>query len=125
MSPSTTRRALCAPSPKTIRPKIARPRAPPPRRPSSPRKWLPMAAARSARTGAVNVFVKIGIGARIDSTRPPAELVHDAVAEPFHELRTEFESLLAALEEQAPRPGRQSAYLCGISARTGCFWLES
>ena len=63
-----------------------------------------MAAARSARTGAVNVFVKIGIGARIDSTRPPAELVHDAVAEPFHELRTEFESLLAALEERHRGP---------------------
>jgi hypothetical protein len=78
-----------------------------------------MAAARSARAGAVNVFVKIGMGARIDSTRPPAELVNDAVAEPFHELRTEFESLLAALEEQAPRPGRQSAYLCGISASVG------
>ena len=78
-----------------------------------------MVAARSARTGAVNVFVKIGMGARIDSTRPPAELVNDAVAEPFHELRTEFESLLAALEEQAPRPGRQSAYLCGISASVG------
>ena len=75
-----------------------------------------MAAARSARTGAVNVFVKIGMGARIDSTRPPAELVNDAVAEPFHELRTEFESLLAALEEQAPRPGRQSAYAGSVLA---------
>ena len=47
--------------------------------------------------------------------------VNDAVAEPFHELRTEFESLLAALEEhiKAPGPGRQSAYLCGISASVG------
>jgi fumarate hydratase, class I len=51
--------------------------------------------------------------------RQHASTVHDAVAEPFHELRTEFESLLAALEEQAPRPGRQSAYLCGISASVG------
>ena len=30
-------------------------------------------------TGAVNVFVKIGMGARIDSARPLAELVNDAV----------------------------------------------
>jgi fumarate hydratase, class I len=30
-------------------------------------------------TGTVNVFVKIGMGARIDSTRPLAELVNDAV----------------------------------------------
>jgi fumarate hydratase class I len=30
-------------------------------------------------TGAVNVFVKIGMGARIDSARPPSELVNDAV----------------------------------------------
>jgi hypothetical protein len=79
-----------------------------------------MAAARSARTGAVNVFVKIGMGAHRQraSTR---RTVNDAVAEPFHELRTEFESLLAALEEhiKAPGPGRQSAYLCGISASVG------
>jgi fumarate hydratase, class I len=57
-----------------MRPKIARPRATPSRRSSSTRKWLPMAAARSARTGVVNVFAKIGMGARIDSTRRPAEL---------------------------------------------------
>jgi fumarate hydratase class I len=30
-------------------------------------------------TGTVNVFVKIGMGARIDSTRPLSELVNDAV----------------------------------------------
>jgi selT/selW/selH-like putative selenoprotein len=43
------------------------------------------------------------------------------VAEPFHELRTEYESLLAALEEhiKAPGPGRQSAHLCRISASVG------